>query len=59
VPSCSGTGSIRAYLGPFDTEVEAAQARDCKARELHGEFAYLNFPEQARAEADPALTEQD
>lgn len=32
-------------LGLFDDEVEAAKARDRKAYELHGEFAYLNFPE--------------
>jgi hypothetical protein len=33
------------YLGLFDDEVEAAKARDRKAYELYGEFAYLNFPE--------------
>jgi len=33
------------YLGLFDDEVEAAKARDRKAYELHGEYAYLNFPE--------------
>lgn len=32
-------------VGLFDDEVEAAKARDRKAWELHGEFAYLNFPE--------------
>ncbi len=32
-------------LGVFDTDVEAAKAYDRKAIELHGEFAYLNFPE--------------
>jgi len=32
-------------LGTFDDEVEAAKARDRKAWELNGEFAYLNFPE--------------
>jgi hypothetical protein len=35
----------RFYLGPFDTEIEAAKARDQKALELFGEYAWLNFPE--------------
>ncbi|MHC4517368.1 MAG: HNH endonuclease [Planctomycetota bacterium] len=33
------------YIGVFNDEVEAAKARDRKAYELHGEYAYLNFPE--------------
>ncbi len=33
------------FLGFFDDEIEAARARDRKAYELHGKFAYLNFPE--------------
>jgi len=32
-------------LGPFDDEIKAA--RDRKALELHGEFAHLNFPNEA------------
>jgi hypothetical protein len=32
-------------LGSYDDEVEAAKARDRKAYELFGEYAYLNFPE--------------
>ena len=34
------------YLGLFDDEIEAAKARDRKAYELAGEFAYLNFPDE-------------
>ena len=37
-------------LGLFDDDVEAAKARDRKAYELEGEFAYLNFPAEIRAE---------
>jgi hypothetical protein len=33
------------HLGIFDDPVEAAKARDRKAYELHGPYAYLNFPE--------------
>jgi len=49
------------YIGVFDDEVQAAKARDRKAYELHGEFAYLNFPEDFRgkrrkkANRDPTL----
>lgn len=33
----------REYLGYFDTDVEAAKARDARAKELHGKFVRLNF----------------
>jgi len=34
------------YLGTFDDDVEAAKARDRKASELYGQYAWLNFPPQ-------------
>jgi len=39
------------HLGRFDDPVEAAKARDRKAYELHGPFAYLNFPQDYGREA--------
>jgi HNH endonuclease len=41
-----GYNGEKIHVGEFDDEIEAAQARDRKALELQGEFAYLNFPEE-------------
>lgn len=43
----SGKGEIkREYIGRHDTEEEAARAYDEKAKELYGEYANLNFPDE-------------
>jgi hypothetical protein len=39
-------GGKKRHLGFFDTEFDAARAYDEQAREIHGEFAILNFKEE-------------
>jgi HNH endonuclease/AP2 domain len=34
------------HLGKFDDPADGARAYDAKAREIHGEFAFLNFPNE-------------
>jgi len=34
------------HIGYFETKEEAGRARDKKAKELHGNFAVLNYPEK-------------
>lgn len=36
------------YLGTFRSQEEAAHAFDCAALKVYGEFAWLNFPKDAR-----------
>lgn len=40
-----GVDGVYIHIGAYDSAYEAAQARDKAVRELHGDFAVLNFPE--------------
>ncbi len=39
-------------IGRFETEIEAAKAYDARAKEVFGEFAYLNFKETSIMDAE-------
>ena len=41
-----GANGERVWIGYFATAEDAAKAYDAKAVEMHGEFAYQNFPQE-------------
>lgn len=48
----------KTHIGTFADEVEAARARDRKAVELHGVYAFLNFPDEWPPERRQAVYDQ-
>lgn len=58
---CKKRGAWRAtvrnqILGYFDTARAAAEVRDAKAKELYGDFAWLNFSGMSHDEPEPIST---
>jgi len=45
-------------LGPFDSEIEAARARDYRAVEMHGPYVHLNLPDEWPPERREAVMEE-
>jgi hypothetical protein len=51
-----GDGEVT-NLGPFDSELEAARARDYRAVEVHGPYAHVNLPDEWPPERRAAVME--
>ena len=45
----------RTFLGPFETEIEAAKAYDAKVRELNLSLHLLNFPPGMHVDSQQSL----
>ncbi len=52
-------GTVYQFLGYFSDEVEAASVYDEAARDLHGDFARLNFPVEGEVSAVPGAVARE
>lgn len=56
--ACLRSGGRKTRVGPFDSEIEAARARDRLAVERYGLYAWVNLPEEWPPERRAAVIEE-